>query len=144
MAGYNKNDIAFDAMNKLTESKSDDFLTPKKIRRRESEYPRNEYGLLKHNEVKLLKKVFGSDQFEGDPYEFLEKRGIIKPYGTKGGGYENWPEESKKVYDILGRFTPREWGYSGNPFLAHEKMIDEEISKANLFNLKNIKKIDNY
>ena len=130
--------MAFNAMKKATKSKSDNFLTARKIRRRESEYPRSEYGLLEPEEMSALKNFFGTEQFEGSPYDFF------KPYGVEGGGYENWDKKTQEAYNLLGYLSSSGIGKAGNPFLAHEKMIDEEISMENLSNLANIKKIGKY
>jgi len=125
MAEYDNK--AFNAMENATKSRSDDFLTERKIRRRESQYPRSEYGLLEPEERLVLKNFFGTEQFEGDPYDFF------KPYGVEGGGYENWDKKTQEVYDLLDYlYSAGDVGKTGNPLIAYEKSIDKDIDLEKL------------
>ena len=101
------------------------LIQPREIRRRESEYPKEDYGVLEDYELETLKNAFGTEQFEGDPYEFLEKKGILTTDISKRD--EKYWEENKELLNILSNFSPHGWGYSGNPLIAHEKQVEQEL-----------------
>jgi len=113
--------------------KSDFTYEPREIRRRESEYPlgydeegESWYSPLYEDEFKSLKKYYGTEQFEGDPIDFIREK--------EGGGtyHQGWSDEAKEVYDILDSFSPYGGSagnspYSGNPVIAHDKYIEQEL-----------------
>ena len=82
----------------------------------------NDYGVLDEEAIELLKSTFGTKQFEGSPYDFLEEKGILKQ------GKKQEDDIATSLLNILSSYDPHGYGYSGNPYLAHEALIKEDIA----------------
>ena len=90
-------------------------------------------GVLDEDAIELLKSIFGTKQFEGSPYDFLEEMGILKPNKKQAVDTKFIPQRiaddvATSLLDILSSYDPHGYGYSGNPYLAHEALIEEDIA----------------
>ena len=102
------------------------LINPSEIRRDWETGVQDDYGMLEKDDIEKLEKVFGSEQFEGSPYEFLEKKGVFKPNDAKGGYYQGWDKDTKEIYDILGIMQHHGFGGTGNPLIENQAYIDYE------------------